>query len=163
MCLPLGVVNVSLVRTVTGSSLSSIGITRLHWYYATIRLPNAAFGFLACYRLYTILFIKKKRPIGSPELPYHINVLRAKVSDSREVLPFLPLRKIKCCFLLSVKHQPSRITNLMELYPFNHLAFGPQPSCLRLKFKVTFIPPRLATSEWLVLSRRESHPLYDTT
>ncbi|MFD2194070.1 hypothetical protein, partial [Oceanobacillus bengalensis] len=24
-------------------------------------------------------------------------------------------------------------------------------------------PPRLATSEWLVLSRRESHPLYITT
>ncbi|MEH7526290.1 hypothetical protein V7149_23940, partial [Bacillus sp. JJ1503] len=47
--------------------------------------------------------------------------------------------------------------------PFNHLAFGPLPNCLRLKTKVTFSPPRLATSEWLVLTRRESHPLYDTT
>ena len=51
----------------------------------------------------------------------------------------------------------------MELNPFNHLAFGPPPHCLRLKTKVTFSPPRLATSEWLVLTRRESHPLYDTT
>ena len=51
----------------------------------------------------------------------------------------------------------------MELNPFNHLAFGPSPNCLRLKTKVTFSPPRLATSEWLVLTRRESHPLYDTT
>src|SRR3954464_9699321 len=51
----------------------------------------------------------------------------------------------------------------MELNPFNHLVFGPPPSCLRLKTKVTYSPPRLATSEWLVLTRRESHPLYDTT
>src|SRR6478752_8460682 len=73
------------------------------------------------------------------------------------------LRSMKCCFLLQVKHQPSRFTNIMELNPFNHLAFGPPPNCLRLKTKVTFSPPRLATSEWLVLTRRESHPLYNTT
>src|SRR3954469_10626845 len=72
-------------------------------------------------------------------------------------------RRIKCSFLLCVRHQPSRFTNIMELNPFNHLAFGPLPNCLRLKAKVTFCPPRLATSEWLVLTRRESHPLYDTT
>src|SRR3984893_9104534 len=72
-------------------------------------------------------------------------------------------RRIKCSFLLQVKHQPSRFTNIMELNPFNQLAFGLPPNCLRLKTKVTFSPPRLATSEWLVLTRRESHPLYDTT
>jgi hypothetical protein len=77
--------------------------------------------------------------------------------------PSCHLRRIKCSFLLSERHQPSRISNIMELNPFNHLAFGPPPNCLRLKTKVTFSPPRLATSEWLVLSRRESHPLYDTT
>jgi hypothetical protein len=51
----------------------------------------------------------------------------------------------------------------MELNPFSRLAFGPPPNCLRLKTRVTYSPPRLATSEWLVLTRRESHPLYDTT
>ena len=45
---------------------------------------------------------------------------------------------------------------------FSALTAAP-PNCLRLKTKVTFSPPRLATSEWLVLTRRESHPLYDTT
>ena len=73
------------------------------------------------------------------------------------------IRWIKCRFLLCLRHQPSRFTNIMELNPFNHLAFGPPPNCLRLKANVTISPPRLATSEWLVLSRRESHPLYDTT
>ncbi|MFC7063904.1 hypothetical protein, partial [Halobacillus seohaensis] len=47
--------------------------------------------------------------------------------------------------------------------PFNLLAYGPSPNCLRLKAAVTNCPPRLATSEWLVLSRRASHPLYVTT
>src|SRR5699024_12234308 len=36
--LPLCVVNVSLSRLMTGSGLSSIRITRLHWYYSAIRL-----------------------------------------------------------------------------------------------------------------------------
>ena len=35
--------------------------------------------------------------------------------------------------------------------------------CLRLKKIVTYIPQRLTTSGWLNLSRRASHPLYDTT
>ena len=54
------------------------------------------------------------------------------------------------------KASASRFTNIMEpiLQPFG---LWPPPNCLRLKTKVTFSPPRLATSEWLVLTRRESH------
>lgn len=52
---------------------------------------------------------------------------------------------------------------ISELNPFNLSAYGPLPNCLRLKTDVTICPPRLVTSEWLVLSRRESHPLYVTT
>lgn len=52
---------------------------------------------------------------------------------------------------------------ISKLNPFNQLAFGPSPNCLRLKMQVTPHPPRLATSEWLVLSRWESHPLYVAT
>src|SRR5690606_1424454 len=52
---------------------------------------------------------------------------------------------------------------ISELNPFNLSAYGPLPNCLRLKTDVTICPPRLVTSEWLVLSRRESHPLSDTT
>ena len=52
---------------------------------------------------------------------------------------------------------------ISELNPFNHLAYGPLANCLRLKVTVTRYPPRLATSEWLALARRESHPLYVTT
>src|SRR3954447_16451009 len=61
------------------------------------------------------------------------------------------LRRMKCCFLPQLRYQPSRFTNIMKLNPFNHVAFGPPPNCLRLKTKVTFSPPKLATSEWLVL------------
>src|SRR5690606_32419031 len=52
---------------------------------------------------------------------------------------------------------------ISELNPFNLSAYGPLPNCLRLKTDVAICPPRLVTSEWLVLSRRESHPLYVTT
>ncbi|TWE01129.1 phage integrase family protein [Neobacillus bataviensis] len=45
----------------------------------------------------------------------------------------MPLTKDKSSFLLQVKYKPSRFTNIMELNPFNHLAFGPPPNCLRLK------------------------------
>ena len=54
-------------------------------------------------------------------------------------------------------------SGISELNPFNQLAFGPSPNCLRLKIQVTPYPPRLATSEWLILSRWESHPLYVAT
>src|SRR3954447_26967957 len=52
---------------------------------------------------------------------------------------------------------------ISELNPFNHMAYGPSSNCLRLKTPVTCCPPRLATSEWLTLTRWESHPLYVTT
>lgn len=66
--------------------------------------------------------------------------------------------------LLSVRFNTSALLfGFSELNPFNLLAFGPLSNCLRLKAVVAYYPPRLATSEWLVLSRRESHPLYVTT
>lgn len=52
---------------------------------------------------------------------------------------------------------------ISKLNPFNQLAFGPSPNCLRLKIQVTLYPPRLATSKWLILSRWEFHPLYVAT
>ena len=61
------------------------------------------------------------------------------------------------------EHISLLICGISKLNPFNQLAFGPSPNCLRLKIQVTLHPPRLATSEWLVLSRWESHPLYVAT
>lgn len=57
----------------------------------------------------------------------------------------------------------AHLLRISKLNPFNHMVYGPLSNCLRLKTQVTLCPPRLATSEWLVLSRRESHPLYITT
>jgi len=39
----------------------------------------------------------------------------------------------------------------MELNPFNYLAFDPPLDFLLLKATVTSSPPKLTTSEWLVL------------
>ena len=61
------------------------------------------------------------------------------------------------------EHISLLILGISELNPFNQLAFGPSPNCLRLKIQVTLYPPRLATSEWLILSRWEFHPLYVAT
>ena len=66
--------------------------------------------------------------------------------------------------LLSMQSNTSApLTSISELNPFNHSAFGPLSNCLRLKIPITRHPPRLATSGWLVLARRESHPLYVAT
>lgn len=66
--------------------------------------------------------------------------------------------------LLSVQSNTSAsLTGISELNPFNQMAFGPPANCLRLKMPVTRHPPRLATSEWLTLARRGSHPLYVAT
>lgn len=61
------------------------------------------------------------------------------------------------------EHISLLICGISKLNPFNQLAFGPSPNCLRLKIQVTLHPPRLATSEWLILARWEFHPLYVAT
>src|SRR5690606_17736246 len=78
---------------------------------------------------------------------------------------FLLSRQIDIEILFSARFTASTLSihGISELNPFNLTAYGPLANCLRLKVAVTCYPPRLATSEWLVLSRRESHPLYVTT
>jgi hypothetical protein len=61
------------------------------------------------------------------------------------------------------KHISPLVYGISKFNPFNHSVYGPFANCLRLKIVVTYYPPRLATSEWLTLTRRESHPLYVTT
>ena len=85
------------------------------------------------------------------------------VIDSGEVSTISPLSLVE--ILLSARGTASALSNMgfSELNPFSQLAYGPSSNCLRLKVTVTCYPPRLATSEWLVLTRWESHPLYVTT
>lgn len=90
-------------------------------------------------------------------------VLKFIFLDGIQYLGNAFLKKLVFVFRYSLKHQPSRITIILELNPFNHLAFDTPPNCLHLKTNVTFNTPRLATRKRLVLTRRESHPLYVTT
>lgn len=72
-----------------------------------------------------------------------------------------PFIKNSLQFRARLRKKPSRLV-FRSINPFNRLAYGPLVNCLRLKV-VTCYSPRLVTSEWLILSRRESHPLYIST
>ena len=84
-------------------------------------------------------------------------------TNSGEVSVCSPLRLQRCCFPYVPIRQPSQlgISELCILSTFRLSARYLR--CLRLKIPVTRYPPRLATSEWLVLSRWDSHPHYVTT
>jgi len=123
-----------------------------------------AFGFLALYRLYTILFeniIEKTGRISRVAITYLC--ITCHGLRLRRGFNYLAILIIE--MLLSVLPNTLALSSLIisELNPFNQLAYGPLSNCLRLKVAVTCYPPRLATSEWLTLARRESHPLYVTT
>ena len=160
--LPLCAVNVSLVKAMISNSLSSIGITRFHRYYAVIRLPARHLVSSLCIACTPYSSLQWK---DLQDLPSCRNISMRNVP--RSTTPRRPLSSChftKIEILLSAQVNASALLmGFSELCPFNLLVFGPLPNCLRLKITVTCYPPRLATSEWLVLSRRESHPLYVTT
>jgi hypothetical protein len=83
--------------------------------------------------------------------------------NSGEVSVCSPLRRQRCCFPCRPPRQPCRfrVSELCILPTFRLSARYLR--CLRLKVPVTRYPPRLATSEWSILSRRDSHPHYVTT
>jgi hypothetical protein len=144
--------------------LPSIRITRLHWYYAAIRLPIKHLDHLLCMLVHHTLRKKKPRKDRQDLLSCR-NISMSDVPWSSTPERFLPSclivgRNVAFCKGKSISPLDMEIS---ELNPFNHMAYGPSSNCLRLKTPVTCCPPRLATSEWLVLTRWESHPLYVTT
>ncbi len=133
------------------------GIARHRRYYAKIRLPASCLApslVIAC-RPYSIA----EGNAGSPELPLHTHVKRAKAYDPGEIPSPRPLGFQDAAFW------PGKAIG----FPIR-LYFGAQHLqlllsarlllCLRLGGPVARPSPRLSTGGWLGLAGRDSLPLY---
>jgi len=77
--------HVSLRRCCCRDGLLSSRITRFHWYYATIRLPESLRLFLFYYHLFNLLS-SLKDDSGSPELPIIPNAQHAMLYNPEAAL-----------------------------------------------------------------------------
>lgn len=127
----LGTVGVASRRATICGLLSSSGVTRLHRYYETIRLPahllpSSLFG---CYGILPL----RKGCTGPPGLPRNHIVTHAMVSDPEEVNIPLPLTVM---FILTsdIFHRVVLpIASLTGLNPFCLAAYGLYARCPTLK------------------------------
>lgn len=108
----------SLLRCCCCCGLSSSGITRHRWYYATVRLPASLQSILTLLSLVSIYSLSLRDLAGSPELPFIPNVQHATVIDPGEVIQHLPFALYPVGFR-SLNTVALLILVLSRLYPFS--------------------------------------------
>ena len=126
--------------------LPSSGITRLHWYYAIIRLPTGYLPSSLYYHLSGILSLLKD-PAGYPGLPHIPNVQHAMLSDPEEAEEHLPFA-LPC---VDFRHVQLRRPSHFVLTRLNHFSLRLRPVvliALCLTFGITPAGPG-SSIQWL--------------
>jgi len=150
-------------RAIICYSLPSVGVTLLHRYYTVIRLPTCHLVSLLCYHLSTILTVSSSRT--DRVSPVAVSYLCVTCQGHRPRGSFNNLTEAIIKILLSVSVTTSAfpISGSYGAQSLQRALSACYLVCLRLKIVVTYYPPKLTTGGWLNLTRRDSHPLYDTT